>query len=80
MTMLTRPLLTRQAQPHDVALADIGGSTQEVRDGAAVMGYIHQAGRVFVSLAGGDVHHAVEVGQSLSLARALEALGIRRAG
>jgi hypothetical protein len=43
------------------------------------MGYIHQAGRVFVALAGSDVHHAVEVGQSLSLPRALELLGIRKA-
>jgi hypothetical protein len=41
------------------------------------MGYIHQAGRVFVSLAGRDLHRAVEVGQSLSLPRAVELLGIR---
>jgi len=44
-----------------------------------VMGYIHRAGQVFVSLAGGNVHLAVEVRQSLTLARALEALGVRSA-
>jgi hypothetical protein len=73
------PMLTRLPQPPGIALADIGGSTHEVRAGSAIKGYIHQAGRVFVSLAGGDLHHAVEVGQSLSLPRALETLGIRTA-
>jgi hypothetical protein len=68
----------RLPQTQGVALADIGGSTHEVRAGSAIMGYIHQAGRVFVSLAGRDLHRAVEVGQSLSLPRALELLGIRK--
>lgn len=62
-----------------VAVAEVGLFTWEVREGAAVMGYIHRAGNVFVSLAGGNLHFAVEVAQSLTPARALEALGIRKA-
>ncbi|TBN57165.1 hypothetical protein EYE40_06995 [Glaciihabitans arcticus] len=36
------------------------------------LGYVHKVGPVFVALCGADLHHAVEVGQSLSLDRAVE--------
>ncbi|RNE63774.1 hypothetical protein [Cryobacterium tepidiphilum] len=62
-----------------VAVAEVGTSTWEVREGSTVMGYIHRAGNVFVSLSGGNINLAVEVAQSLTLARALEALGVRQA-
>jgi hypothetical protein len=64
---------------YPLALSEVASSTWEVRQGATVMGYIHRAGQVFVSLAGGNINLAVEVGQSLTLARALEALGVRTA-
>lgn len=61
---------------YPLALAEVAARTWEVREGVRVIGYVHRAGRVYVSLSGSNVHLAVEVGQSLTLARALEALGI----
>ena len=36
------------------------------------LGYVHKVGNVFVALCGSELHHAVEVGQSLSFERAVE--------
>ena len=36
------------------------------------LGYVHRVGNVYVALCGSDLHHAVEVGQSLSFDRAVE--------
>lgn len=64
---------------YPLAISEVGTSTWEVREGTCVIGFIHRAGQVFVSLSGSNVNLAVEVAQSLTLARALEALGVRRA-
>jgi len=36
------------------------------------LGYVRRVGNVYVALCGSDLHHAVEVGQSLSFDRAVE--------
>ena len=64
---------------YPLAFSEVATSTWEVRQGATTMGFIHRAGQVFVSLSGGNINLAVEVGQSLTLARALECLGVRQA-
>jgi hypothetical protein len=54
----------------DVAL--IGDGIFSVLSETETLGFVHQVGQVYVSLVGSDLHHAVEVGQSLSWDRALE--------
>jgi len=56
----------------DVAL--VGEGLYSVLSETETLGYIHQVGQVYVSLVGSDLHHAVEVGQSLSWDRALESV------
>ena len=58
--------------PHfqpDVAL--ISDDLYCVMTASDTLGYIHKVGNVYVALAGADLNHAVEVGQSLSLDRSI---------
>jgi len=56
----------------DVAL--VGEGLYSVLSETETLGYVHQVGQVYVSLVGSDLHHAVEVGQSLSWDRALDSV------
>lgn len=68
---LARPVSSRMpaaratmAAPPDISLLrdDLYGVLAET----CTMGYVEKVGAVFVALGGSDLHHAVEVGQSLS--------------
>ena len=58
---------TRQA---DIAL--VGDGLFAVLSANETLGFVHQVGQVYVSLCGSDIHHAVEVAQSLSWDRAVD--------
>jgi len=61
--------LVPSRQP-DIAL--IGDDLYAVLTETETLGFVHKVGSVFVALCGADLHHAVEVGQSLSWERALD--------
>jgi len=54
----------------DIAL--VGDDLYSVMTETDTLGYIHRVGNVYVALCGSDIHHAVEVGQSLSWDQAIE--------
>ena len=59
---------------HRVSVANMDDATWVVRLDEVVMGYIHRAGTVYVALRGATLSLAVEVGQSVSRARAFTLL------
>jgi hypothetical protein len=61
--------LVPSRQP-DVAL--MGDDLYAILSENETLGFVHRVGNVFVSLCGADLHHAVEVGQSLSWDRAID--------
>ena len=54
----------------DIAL--VGDDMYCVLSETDTLGFVHRVGNVFVALCGSELHHAVEVGQSLSFERAVE--------
>jgi len=54
----------------DVAL--VGDGLYSILSETETLGFVHEVGHVYVAHQGPDLHHAVEVGQSLSWDRALE--------
>jgi hypothetical protein len=64
----------RTSHPDDVSVAMVEDDLFALLTESETLGYIHKVGRVYVSLRGADINHAVEVGQSLSWDRALEAV------
>lgn len=54
----------------DIAL--IGEDLYSVMTETDTLGYIHLVGNVYVALCGADIHHAVEVGQTLSWDQAVD--------
>jgi hypothetical protein len=65
---------SRTSDPDDVSVAMVTEDLFALLTGSRTIGYVHKVGRVYVSLRGADANHAVEVGQSLSWDRALEAV------
>ena len=59
-----RQAISRSGNRPDISL--VSDDTYCVLSVDETMGYVHKAGNVFVANAGGDLAHAVEVGQSLS--------------
>jgi hypothetical protein len=62
------------AAHHRVSVANIDDATWVLQLDQAILGYIHRAGTVYVSLRGATLGLAVEVGQSVSRARAFSLL------
>jgi hypothetical protein len=62
------------ASHHRVRLAAMDDATWVVRLDQVILGYIHRAGTVHVALRGATLNLAVEVGQSVSRARAFALL------
>jgi hypothetical protein len=62
------------AAHHRVFVAKMDDATWVVKLDQAILGYIHRAGTVHVALRGVTLSLAVEVGQSVSRARALTLL------
>ncbi len=54
----------------DIALVD--EDLYAVLTESATLGFVHKVGNVYVALSGEFVHHAVEVGQSLSWDQAVQ--------
>ncbi len=54
----------------DIALVD--EDVYAVMTESATLGYVHKVGNVYVALSGEYLHHAVEVGQSLSWDQAVQ--------
>jgi hypothetical protein len=70
-----RTAKARASAPHHrVRLAAMDEATWVVRLDQAILGYIHRAGTVHVALRGATLNLAVEVGQSVSRARAFALL------
>jgi catalase (peroxidase I) len=65
---------SRTTDPDDVSVAMVTEDLFALLAGSETIGFVHKVGRVYVSLRGADVNAAVEVGQSLSWDRALEAV------
>jgi hypothetical protein len=62
------------ASHHRVSVARMDDATSVVKLDQAILGYIHRAGTVYVALRGVTLGLAVEVGQSVSGARAFTLL------
>jgi hypothetical protein len=62
------------ATHHRVTVTRVDEATLVVRLDQAILGYIHRAGTVYVALRGATLGLAVEVGQSVSRARAFTLL------
>jgi hypothetical protein len=58
------------AAHHRVSVANMDDATWVVQLDQAILGYVHRAGTVYVALRGATLGLAVEVGQSVSRARA----------
>jgi hypothetical protein len=65
---------SRTSHPDDVSVAMVSDDLFALLTDTETLGYVHKVGRVYVSLRGSDLSHAVEVAQSLSWDRALEAV------
>lgn len=59
---------------HRVSVANMDDATWVVKLDEVILGYIHRAGTVYVALRGATLSLAVEVGQSVSRARAFTLL------
>jgi hypothetical protein len=65
---------SRRSSEADVDVAAIGDDLFAVLTSTGTLGFIHKVGRVYVSLSGPHLNSAVEVAQSLSLDRAVNAV------
>lgn len=63
-------VFTAPSRRADIAL--IGEGLFAVLSENETLGFVHQVGPVYVSLSGSDIHHAVEIAQSLSWDRAVD--------
>jgi hypothetical protein len=64
---------TRDSRP-DLTVALVTDDVYSVMTERDTVGYVHKVGTVFVALSGDILSHAVEVGQALSLERAVRML------
>lgn len=60
------------APSHKPDIALVGDDLYSVLTETETLGFVHKVGPVYVSLSGGDVAHAVEIGQSLSWDKAVD--------
>jgi len=71
MTLLS-PHNTGNESNHGLQISLVNDELFRVMNDTDTLGFIYRAGSVFVSLRGADVAQAVEVGQSLTLDRAID--------
>ena len=57
--------------PETPTVVRVSADVYGIVTGEGIVGYVHQAGRVYVALSGARYHRAVEVGQALSWDEAL---------
>jgi hypothetical protein len=65
---------SRRSSNNEVDVAAIGDDLFAVLTASDTLGFIHKVGRVYVSLSGPHLNSAVEVAQSLSWDRAVDAV------
>jgi hypothetical protein len=73
---------TRTSSNPSVNVAAVGDDLFALVTSTETLGYVHKVGRVYVALRGSDINSAVEIAQSLSWDRAIDAVcgGNRSAG